>query len=180
MSMWEYFLYECRRGFYSVKYALFDRKSKQEKLPQFKKNNFQLGLIILGLIASVVLLLFIFHFAISKTTITITPEVTVRPVTANIVYRAEGFTGSILETRSTLKLKKMELPVETEMTFKVTSIDQNSAQNSAGVVTIYNELNVDQELRPQTRLVTPDGVVFRTTDWAKIPASRSLNGVTEM
>lgn len=180
MTMWEYFLYECRRGYQSVKYKLFNKRWQEEKMPHFKKNHFQLGLIITGLVASFVLLLFIFHFAISKTTITITPEVTVRPITANIIYRMEGLTGSILDTRNSLKLKKITLPVETEMTFKVNSIDQNSAQNARGMVTIYNELTVVQELRPQTRFVTADGIVFRTTGWAKIPASRSLNWVTEM
>lgn len=89
MSMWEYFLYEIRRGWLWLKFVLFDRKSAEKKLPQFKKHNFQTILIISGLITSFVLLLFIFHFAISKTIITIVPEIMVRPVTANIVYRAE-------------------------------------------------------------------------------------------
>lgn len=89
MSMWEYFLYECRRGLRSVKFFFTKNRQKEEKLPHYKKHNFQIVLIIAGLITSFVLLLFIFHFAISKTIITITPEVTVRPITANIVYRAE-------------------------------------------------------------------------------------------
>lgn len=42
------------------------------------------------------------------------------------------------------------------MKFKVTSIDKNSAQNAGGLVTIYNELTVAQELRPQTRFITAD------------------------
>lgn len=66
------------------------------------------------------------------------------------------------------------------MKFRVSSIDPASAQNARGVVTIYNELNVAQELRPQTRFVTADGAVFRTENWVQISASRSLNGVTEM
>lgn len=180
MSMWEYFLYECRRGAHRIRYFFSRKKSNEPKLPTFRKNNFQIILIIAGLITSFVLLLFIFNFAISKSIIKISPEVSVRPVTANIIYRAEWMTGSVLENRDTIPLKKIELPVETSMKFKVTSIDQNSAQNAKWVVTIYNELNVSQELRPQTRFVTADGLVFRTTGWAKIPASRSLNGITEM
>lgn len=137
-------------------------------------------LIVAGLIASFALLLFIFHFAISKTIITIVPQVTVRPVTANILYRAEGATGSLLSTKNTIALKKMEFPIEASSRFRIDAIDPNSAMNARGVVTIYNELGVTQELRPSTRFVTADGLVFRSTAWAKIPASRSLNGVTEM
>lgn len=130
MSMWEYFLYEIKRGYLWLKFVLFERKATEKTLPQFKKNNFQTVLIISGLIASCVLLLFIFHFAISKTIITITPEITVRPVTANILYRQDGATGSVLDTRNTISLRKMELPVETTMKFKVSAIDPASAQTA--------------------------------------------------
>ena len=41
-------------------------------------------------------------------------------------------------------------------------------------------MTVPQELRPNTRFVTADGLVFRTNDWVKIPQSRSLNGITEI
>ena len=180
MSMVEYFLYEVRRGWLWLKFVIFERKKDEPKLLHYKKNNFQMALIVAGLILSVVLLLFIFHFAISKTIVTISPQVSVRPVSANIVYRLEGATGSILETKNVLRLKKLEMPVELSQKFSVTSVDANSSRNAHGTVTIYNELTTQQELRPSTRFVTDDGVVFRTKDWVRVPATRSLNGITEM
>ncbi len=180
MSMMEYFLYEVRRGWLWLKFVIFERKKDEPKLLHYKKNNFQMALIVAGLILSVVLLLFIFHFAISKTIVTISPQVSVRPVSANIVYRLEGATGSILETKNVLRLKKLEMPVELSQKFSVTSIDAESSRNAHGTVTIYNELTTQQELRPSTRFVTDDGVVFRTKDWVRVPATRSLNGITEM
>lgn len=180
MSMFEYFLYELRRWVSWVKFSLFERKKQEQKLPYYKKRNSQMILIILGLISSFTLLLFIFNFAISRTTVTITPEVTVAPVTANILYKIENGTGSVIDKKSFITLKKVEFPVEMTQKFSVETIDPNSALNAYGVATVYNELTIAQDLRPSTRFVAPDGSVFRTTDWVKIPASRSLNGITEM
>ena len=180
MSMWEYFLYELRRGISWLKFTLFERTKKEPKLPHYKKRNSQMILIVLGLISSFTLLFFIFNFAISKSTVTITPEITVAPVTANIVYRADGASGSILASRNVLALKKIEFSLENIQKLSIETVDPNSAKNAQGVVTVYNELTVAQDLRPSTRFVAPDGSVFRTTEWVKIPASRSLNGITEM
>lgn len=66
------------------------------------------------------------------------------------------------------------------MRFKLNAIDPNSAMNARGVITIYNELTSRQELRPSTRFVTPDGIIFRSLDWVTVPPSRTLNGITEM
>lgn len=178
MSMFEYFLYEIRRGFLWLKFVLFERK--KEKHLHYKKRNTQNILIIAGLIVSFTLLAFIFNFAISKTVITITPQVTVQPVSANLVFRTTEATGSLLETKSFLEMKKVELPIETSQKFSVTAVDPASSANATGIVTIYNELSVSQELRPSTRFVTDDGMVFRTENWVNIPPSRSLNGITEI
>lgn len=180
MTMLEYLWYEIKRGWLYLRFVLFERKRKEKKLPQYKQKNSNFILIVLGLIVSLTLLLFIFHFAVSKTIVTITPDITVRPVSANIVYRAESVTGSILSTQNALSLKEIILPVDVSMRFKIDAIDPNSAMNARGVITIYNELTVAQELRPQTRFVTTEGLVFRSLDWVKVPASQTLNGITEM
>lgn len=77
-------------------------------------------------------------------------------------------------------MKKLEIPMEISEKFSVTAVDPESAKNARGVITIYNELTVEQELRPSTRFVTEDGLVYRSESWAKIPPSRSMNGITEM
>jgi len=180
MSMLEYLRYEIRRGWMYLKFVLFERKKKKNKVLYYKKTNSNVILIVAGLITSLALLAFIFYFAVSKTIVTIVPQITVRPVSANIVYQEIGASGSVLSTRNTLHMKHMSLPVETKMRFKLDAIDPNSAMNARGVITIYNELTVKQDLRPETRFVTLDGIVFRSKDWVSVPASRSLNGVTEM
>lgn len=182
MSMKEYFFYELRRGVAWLRHAISYRFKRANNLPHYKKNNWHTMLIISGLLTSMALLLFIFHFAISKTIISISPVVTVKPTTVNITYRSENFTGGFLdESRARIaKLKQLEIPTEVTEKFRVETIDPESVMNAQGTLTIYNELTTQQELRPQTRFVTADGIVYRTTDWIKIPPTRSINDVTQM
>lgn len=84
--MWEYFLYEIRRGGSYIRFLFLEKLFKKQKLKYSKKTTPHFFLIITGLIISVTLLLFIFHFAVSKTSVYITPQITVRPVSANIIY----------------------------------------------------------------------------------------------
>jgi hypothetical protein len=86
MSMLEYLRYEIKRGFQYIWFVLFEKTKVKKKIIHIKKNGSHFALIIVGLIMSMTLLLFIFHFAVSKTIITITPQVSIRPVSANIIY----------------------------------------------------------------------------------------------
>jgi hypothetical protein len=143
-----------------------------------KKNGSHFALITVGLIMSMTLLLFIFHFAVSKTIITITPQISIRPISANIIYSQSS--GSVLATRNTITLKQVNIPTTYTMKFQLETVDPNSTTNSRGSITIYNETTTAQALKPQTRFVTLDGVVFRSVSWVNVPPARSLNGITEM
>ena len=53
-----------------------------------------------------------------------------------------------------LPLKTVSLPVDLSMDFTLSVVDTNSTSNAEGIVTLYNELDVDQALKPLTRIVT--------------------------
>ncbi len=178
MSMLEYLWYEIRRGVMYIWFILFGRKKKEKKLPHFKKNNGQMILIMLGLFISILLLLFIFHIAVSKTIVTMRPQIMVESVPANVTYKI--MTGSLLEGDNVMQMKKLKFPVEASMRFTVKTIDPESSIQARGIITIYNELTVNQELRPSTRFITDKWIVFRSLDWARIPKSKTINGLTEM
>lgn len=178
LSMWEYFLYEIRRGWAYIIFILFEKLFKKQKNYYAKKTSPHFVLIITWLIVSITLLLFIFHFAVSKTTIYITPQITVRPVSNNIIY--SSVSGSLFQWKNVLTLKTLSVPVENEMKFSLSVVDTNSTWNSEWTITLYNELSQDQALKPLTRLITDSGEVFRTKEWVNIPRSRSINGVTEI
>ena len=178
MSMLEYLWYEVKRWVQYLWFMIFEKTKNNKRIIHMKKSGSHFALIIVGLIMSVTLLLFIFHFAVSKTIITITPQISIRPISTNIVYT--NATGSLLSTKNTLALQKLYLPVEHSMKFQLETVDPNSTTNARWVVTIYNELPTAQALKPQTRFVTLNGVVFRSVNWTNVPPARSINGITEM
>ncbi|MBX9809047.1 hypothetical protein K2X92_01525 [Candidatus Gracilibacteria bacterium] len=178
MSMLEYLFYEIKRGIQYVWFFIFEKTKNNKRIIHMKKSGSHFALIVIGLIMSMTLLLFIFHFAVSKTIITITPQISIRPISTNIVYTEA--TGSLLSSKNTLALKRIQLPVEHSMKFQLETVDPNSTSNAKGIITIYNELPAPQPLKPQTRFVTLDGIVFRSLNWVNVPPARSINGITEM
>ena len=109
-------------------FLVFEKTDAKKKIIHLKKTGSHFALIIIGLIMSMTLLLFIFHFAVSKTIITITPQISIRPISANVIYAQA--TGSLLTSRNTLTLKKLVIPVTYDMHFQLESVDPNSTTNS--------------------------------------------------
>ena len=121
----------------------------------------------MGLITSLSLLVFIFYFAVSKTYVTITPELGIKTISRNIVFTQKE--ASVLDSKNTINVRKMELDIPMAYTFNVTAVDETSTKNAYGTVEIYNELLQEQTFRPLTRFITEDGVVFKTDGWIRIP-----------
>lgn len=157
---------------------LFRRKKSAIPLYKMRKSNPNMFLIVSGLIMSLSLLLFIFYFTVSKTYVYVTPQISVRPISANIIFSQN--TGSLVQSKNTINMKKIALPIEHTMKFSLDTIDPNSATNAYGTVTIYNELTTDQALKPNTRFITEEGIVFRTESWINVPKSKTENGITQI
>ena len=178
-TMREYFLYELKRWWEYIKFV-FHRTPKENKKHIYKAKTAtpNMILIVSGLIMSLTLLLFIFHFAVSKTYVYITPQISVRPISSNIIF-TDG-TGGLLTAKNTVRMKRVSFPIEHVMKFSLDTIDPNSATSAQGMVTLYNELSQAQTLKPNTRFITDDGVVFRSDAWVNIPAAKTINGITEI
>ena len=176
-TMWEYFLYELKRWGHYIQF-LFTRK--KEKIPLYKVKNISPNffLIIAWLIMSLSLLLFIFYFTVSKTYVYVTPQISVKPISANIIFSQN--TGTLIQPKNTIQIRKIILPVEHKMRFTLDTIDPNSATNARGTATLYNELVADQALKPNTRFISDDGVVFRSESWINIPWAKEDNGITQI
>lgn len=180
LTRWQYFLYEMRRWYEYLRFLLSRKRSKMplHKIKKYSPNTF---LIVTWLIMSLSLLVFIFHFAVSKTYVSVIPQTTVRPISANMIFVQNlGGTGGILADKNMVKMKKIALPVEHSMKFTIETIDPNSATSAAGRVVVYNELTTEQALKPFTRFITEDGVVYRSDAWVNVPPARKLNGITEI
>ncbi len=181
--MRQYLMYEIKRGLSYLYFLLFKKffEKKKERLLHYHESSTNITLMVSGLIVSLTLLLFIFHFAVSKTYVSIAPQITVKPVSANIIYTLDTSSGSALQVaRNIIQQRVMTIPVTHEMEFTLDTIDPNSTASALGVITLYNELSSEQALKPQTRLVTENGEVFRTQSWVNIPPSRTINDITEI
>lgn len=131
-----------------------------------------LVLLVSGLIISVSLLAFIFYFAVSKTYVYIAPDFAVKTVSQNLLY-SENEAESVLDTRQIIAVERMEKTVQIDEIFNISTYDIASVRAAKGEVEVFNEMNTEQVFRPNSRFVTPDGLLYRSQEWIKIPPTRT-------
>lgn len=176
-SFFEYLAYEIRKLF---SYALF-RIHKRRKV--YKNTRIipdsGVALLLAGLTVSLSLLVFIFYFAVSRTYVYITPELAVKTTSRNLVF-TEKREDTILDTTNVVLVRLIEYEANMEQTFNISTYDTGSVRSAHGKVDFFNELPNEQVFRPNTRLATEDGLVFRTSDWIRIPSMKTISGTTIM
>lgn len=169
-SFFEYLNYEIKRFFLKIAF-LITKKAKKT----YKKNKYNeyshIFLLAIWLILSFSLLSFIFYFAVSKTYIYISPELSVKTVSRNISYN-EKDNNTIFDNKNVIKINPISINSNLSFSFNVSSIDPASSQNAYWIVEVINELSTEQIFKPNTRFVTEDGLVYRSKDWLKVPPSR--------
>lgn len=170
----EYTRYEINKLL--SKFVFFSKKKTQVYKNKKIGRDSNVFFLIIGLITSLSLLAFIFYFAVSKTYVTITPELGIKTVSRNIIFTQKE--ASVLDNKNTVNVRPVNLEIPMEYTFNVTTIDQMSTKNAYGTVEIYNELRQEQVFRPATRFATEDGLVFKTSEWIKVPPTKTLSWVT--
>lgn len=171
ITVFEYTRYEINKVFSRFLF-LFKKKTHVYKNKKWGQDS-QLFFLIIGLIISLSLLVFIFYFAVSKTYVTISPELDIKTISRNILFTQKE--ASVLDSKNTVNVRPVNLEIPMEYTFNVTAIDELSTQNAHGTVDIYNELQQEQIFRPATRFVTEDGLVFKSDDWIKIPPTKTFS-----
>jgi hypothetical protein len=176
-GFFEYFWYEIRKVFSRMLYALERRKKGGLKYKGKWLVETNLILLVSGLILSVSLLFFIFYFAVSKTFVTISPDFTIKTASANFLYSTAD-SSSVLDSRTIIPVERIEKVLSLEATYNISSYDVESVRAARGRVDLFNEMNNEQVFRPNTRFVTSEGLVFRSSEWIKIPPTRTQSGET--
>ena len=123
------------------------------------------------IILAVILILGVTYLALSKVTITLTPSnATVDyDFTLTLADNPENNTSTTVILPA--KIMGSESPVEQK--FSVAAGSAVDAQ-AEGTVTIYNNRGAGQTLIATTRLLTPEGKIFRLKDKITVPANSSL------
>ncbi|MCK9272426.1 hypothetical protein M0P65_02665 [Candidatus Gracilibacteria bacterium] len=174
-TFFEYLIYEIKK--ITEKFFFFFRKRvktyKNKKM--IEDSNF--FLLIFGLVISLSLLSFIFYFAVSKTYVYISPELGVKTVSRNIIYSTQDDSG-LLDAKNIIQTRSITAEDSLDYTFNISTIDKKSTKNAYGSIEILNELYQEQIFKPNTRFVTDSGLVFRSSEWAKVPPAKTLSGIT--
>lgn len=125
--------------------------------------------IIIFLLLTIVLVLVVLYFTLTKAIITISPEIEEVNKEFFIDVAEEKDLTSQYSVSGTIE----EKIIEKKQTYKSTgikTIDPAEEGDTLGTVTLVNNLESKMELVPTTRLLTEDGVLYRIKDRANIPA----------
>jgi hypothetical protein len=110
------------------------------------------------------LVVLILYFSFSKTTIVVRPKEVPQELMLQTTVKEMG--GTILLTDS-------------EGTATYTDVDSTESRpgKATGTVTIVNNYTKDQPLAATTRLLSTEGVLFRTQEFVTVPAGGSVDAV---
>ncbi len=168
-TFFEYFKYIIKR-YIAEAGAFFTNKTPDIVYEYQKKNqvnNSKIWFFLLWLILSVFLFIFIFYFAVNKTYIHITPEITIKNRALNFVFRETE--KDEITTNNIIELNKITKTVSLSKTFWTTWINIDTIKRAKWKVTFYNELNENIELLKNTRLQTDSWILFSSDTEIKIP-----------
>lgn len=172
-TFFEYFIFVVKKYFHNFIHYVWNKtwiNNLKYYNPYNRVKKTWLFFLIIGFLTSIWMLMFIFYFAVSKTYIEIVPEINIKTKAINIIYE-EWAQNDIDMISKELKVwvKKISQSSSLKYTYKTTWIDYENTSRAKWTATIINELKTEQTFKPKTRLLSPDWILFETTDWVKIP-----------
>lgn len=175
-TFWEYFKFQIA-SYISEIWSIIHTNKRLNSLTKYRQkynNNSSVWIFLLALIFSIILFLFIYYFAISKSYIFITPEIVVKKEAHNFVFN-ENSENSILWNNKNIKISKISKTIHLEEKYSSTAIKNNIHDKSQWKIKIFNTLDEIQTLIPNTRFQTKEWIIFQIEDWVKIPAAVTDN-----
>lgn len=127
----------------------------------------------LWLVTSLIIFLFIYYFAISKSYIEIKPEIIIKKEAYNFIF-TPNIPETILWNNRYVKIDPISKTLYSSDTYAATQILENN-NIARWEIEIFNLLPEEQTLVPNTRFMTDDWLIFRTETWINIPASTKDN-----
>lgn len=174
-SFWEYFRFQISSYKNEILHNIQSHK-KFHSLGKYSRASYEktsIGIFIIWLIWSIIIFLFIYYFAISKTYINISPDIIIKKQAYNFVF-SQNVPDSVLWNNKYVKIDTLSKTLYSSDTYAATQILEND-NISSWEVRIYNNLGTAQTLIPNTRLLTDEWIIFRTDSWVEIPAATTDN-----
>lgn len=151
-----------------------NRKSIEiSKAPKTKGARFIFAKLLIGTIfVSIILGVVVLHLVFANATILITPKA--RDLKTDVVITAS--TKALNVNLESLEIPARVLAKEIEKTQLFDATGSDTVENKAkGTITVYNERTVQQILVTNTRFISENGKLFRTTKRIIIPASSTVD-----
>lgn len=170
-TIWEYLWYQIKH----YKNEFFDIFEQNKKISSLRKNakwlqeTMPLNLFFFLFAASLFIFFTIYYVAISKTFVTIRPEVSVRKEVLNFTLTEEQ-SWSILSDSRNIEVQRISKIAEIRETFWTSIREAKDNQAASWEIRIYNFTPENISLVPNTRFMTEDGIVFDIDSWIQVPA----------
>lgn len=169
-TFWEYFKFQIR-SYISELGSIIHTNKKINSINKYRQrynSTFSMTIFMGGFVCSCLLFLFVYYFVISKSYIYITPEIIVRKEAHNFIFW-ENSENSILWNNKNIKIKKLFHNTQLKETYSSTQIQNNSQDRSRWSIMLYNKLDQEQTLIPNTRFQSSDGLLYEVETWVKVP-----------
>lgn len=169
-TFFEYFKYEIKKYIKKI-ISLFSKNKKIVDSAKYyqnyykQKSNITLFLVLLSI--TIFIFLYIFYFALNNTNVYITPAIKVQTKSKNFTF-SESQNASIFWNKEE-KLLKIEKTINFEKEFKTTWIKQDERYRATWEVEFINNYTDEVKLRPSTRLLSKDWILYEITSWVTIP-----------
>lgn len=176
-TFFEYALFEIKKYRKEFKETLKSNKWVKYYSLKYEKQKSRIWFFLFGIMISVLLIIFVFYFAVTKTYVSIAPEVKIKTRGKNIIFR-EAPNDALTPWNNIVALRKISKTVSMASISWATGIDMKEIQKSKGHVTIYNFFEEGVDLREKTRLQTASWALFLTVGKISVPkAMKQVNGM---
>jgi len=172
-SIWEYLVFQCRKIAHPFGKSIL-KKWLKKKSSIWKKEIFSLNILFFIFLLSSCIFMFIYYFAVSKTYITIKPEIEIKKEAYNFVFK-ENIQDSILWWNKNINIETYSVSITSEESFWSSGINMDLASTSEWKIELYNYTDQDITLISDTRLHTDKGLEFLLQEDVFIEASLKDN-----
>lgn len=177
-SFFEYLLFEIKKYYNRFLRFIWKKTHLNEiiyKNPYNKVKAWWVFFLLLWVFLSIFMLIFVFYFAVNKTYVDITPEISINTKAINMSFIESSSNDKLFWNTLQTDVKKIETTISLNHTYKTTKIDYENTKRATWEVVFINEMRDEQILKPKTRLLNIDWLIFETDDWVKIPPKMTLS-----
>ncbi len=173
LSFFEYLKFEIK-NYIKLFLSFITKNSRIDEFRQYSLKYYQkswVWVFILILLLSIFVFFIVLFFVINKTYIYIKPELNVKTVAYNFIFKdLWEKEDSALDNRI-IKVKKISKIVTLEEIFQTSWINPTNSKKSSWKIIFYNSFAEDITLKPKSRIENKNWLIFETKETITIPSA---------